>query len=205
LPGGGFRAKRDDMLGAAADSYFFSYGSLVNRATHEAVGEARHARLRGWRRMWRHTPLRPVAYLTAVPDPGTQIDGLVATVPGADWRGLDAREHAYRRVMVSGQVEHGLEGAAIVATYTIPDGMHGPANEIHPILLSYIDTVVQGYLAEFGPGGVRAFFATTSGWDAPVFDDRGAPRYRRHRPCTDAERALTDALLAGVGARIVPG
>ncbi|MEO1425117.1 MAG: gamma-glutamylcyclotransferase family protein, partial [Pseudomonadota bacterium] len=65
------------------DPYFFGYGSLVNRATH-AHDDAHPATLRGWRRMWRHTALRPVAFLTVVPAPGSRIDGLIAAVPGAD-------------------------------------------------------------------------------------------------------------------------
>ena len=35
-----------------------------------------------------------------------------------------------------------------------------------PILLSYLDVVVQGYLAEFGEAGVARFFASTDGWGA---------------------------------------
>ena len=46
--------------------FFFGYGSLVNRATHD-FPEAHPARVTGWRRAWRHTDLRPVAYLTAEP------------------------------------------------------------------------------------------------------------------------------------------
>ncbi|MDX5384038.1 MAG: gamma-glutamylcyclotransferase, partial [Rhodobacterales bacterium] len=36
------------------DAFFFGYGSLVNRATHD-YGQARAATLPGWRRAWRHT------------------------------------------------------------------------------------------------------------------------------------------------------
>jgi hypothetical protein len=55
----------------------------------------------------------------------------------------------------------------------------------HPVLLSYLDVVVQGYLQEFDEAGVAHFFDTTDGWDAPLLDDRTHPHYPRpsHRSC----------------------
>ncbi len=173
--------------------FFFGYGSLVNRRTH-AHDEAHAARVRGWRRVWRHTALRPVAFLTAVPDPGTEIDGLIAGVPGADWAALDAREHAYDRVAAAG-VAHALDWRPEVSLYTIPEGKHGAPDRAHPVLLSYIDVVVQGYLDEFGEDGVRRFFETTAGWEAPVADDRADPIYSRHQTLTERERRLVDRWL----------
>ena len=185
------------------DAYFFGYGSLVNRATH-AFADTRKARLRGWRRVWRHTTLRPVAYLTAVPEAGGEIDGLIAPVPGADWPALDAREGAYIRASAAGQVSHDLPHRPEIAVYTIPEGQHGAPAAAHPILLSYLDVVVQGYLREFGEAGVARFFDTTRGWEGAVLDDRAAPRYPRHQSLDAAERALTDACLARLGIPIVP-
>ncbi|PKQ11056.1 MAG: gamma-glutamylcyclotransferase [Alphaproteobacteria bacterium HGW-Alphaproteobacteria-1] len=181
------------------DAYFFGYGSLVNRATHDFAG-AVPAHLRGWRRIWRHTTLRPVAYLTVIPDETAEIDGLIAPVPGAHWPALDAREAAYIRAPAAHQVRHALPHRPEIALYTIPEGHHGVPTKAHPILLSYIDVVVQGYLREFGEDGVTRFFATTRGWDAPILDDRAAPRYPRHQPVTAKERAITDDHLSRVGA-----
>ncbi|MFO6465830.1 gamma-glutamylcyclotransferase [Jannaschia sp. KMU-145] len=164
---------------------FFGYGSLVNRLAH-AYPDAAPLTVGGWRRAWRHTPLRPVAFLTAVPDPGTRIDGLTAAVPAGDWLALDDREAAYLRASLP-------EGPAI---YHIPDGLHGPATDTHPILRSYLDVVVQGYLAEFGPAGVAQFFATTDGWDAPIRDDRDAPLYPRAQRVSGEVTALVDGWLA---------
>lgn len=178
--------------------YVFGYGSLVNRRTH-AYSEAAPARLSGWRRVWRHTRLRPVAFLTAVPDPGAEIDGLVARIEGPDWTALDERERAYDRVAAV-EVTHGLKHRPAVSVYTIPEGKHPRAPESH-LLLSYIDTVVQGFLAEFGEDGVRRFFATTHGWDAPVADDRARPIYGRHQSLAARERALVDENLATLGCR----
>jgi len=181
------------------DAYFFGYGSLVNCATHGFEG-AQTARLAGWRRVWRHTDLRPVAFLTVVPDAQSEIEGLIAPVPGADWAALDQREAAYLRAPAAAQVRHSLPHAPEIAVYTIPEGRHGAPDAARPVLLSYLDVVVQGYLREFGEDGVGRFFETTQGWDAPILDDRAAPRYPRHLPLKDGERALVDAHLARVGA-----
>lgn len=183
-------------------SYFFGYGSLVNRASHAFAG-AVPAQLTGWRRIWRHTDLRPVAYLTVVPDPEAEIDGLIAPVPDADWPALDAREAAYIRAPAAHQVRHPLPHRPEIAVYTIPDGLHAAPSHAHPILLSYLDVVVQGYFREFGTAGVQRFFDTTDGWDAPLLDDRSTPRYPRHQSLTAQERDQTDQHLDRLGVSIL--
>ena len=172
---------------------FFGYGSLVNRATQDYPGVKR-ATISGWRRAWRHTGARKVAFLTAVPCPNTRIDGLLAEVPGGDWAALDAREWAYIRA----PAEPG-RGAQI---YHIPADLHTAPSQTHPILLSYLDVVVQGYLNEFGEAGVARFFATTDGWEAPIINDRTAPQYPRAQQLSPDETALVDAMLSDVGATV---
>ncbi|MGX0977565.1 hypothetical protein ACSSVY_003298 [Roseovarius sp. MBR-51] len=184
------------------NSYFFGYGSLVNRASH-SFASAIPARLTGWRRVWRHTDLRPVAYLTVVPDPEAEIDGLIAPVPEADWPALDLREAAYVRATATHQVRHTLPHTPNIAVYTIPDGYHGAPTQAHPILLSYLDVVVQGYLHEFGVAGVQRFFDTTLGWDAPVLDDRAKPLYPRHQSLSTFERTQTDHHLDRLGVSLI--
>ena len=193
---------KGEIISTLHDAYFFGYGSLVNRATH-VFAEAHPAQLRGWRRVWRHTELRPVAFLTVVPDAECTIDGLIAAVPEADWPALDEREAAYARVPAHHQVTHPLPHRPEIAVYSIPVGQHGTPSATHPILLSYIDVVVQGYAREFGPEGVARFFETTHGWDAPILDDRADPRYPRHQPLSTAERALSDAHLARLDLRLI--
>jgi hypothetical protein len=179
---------------------FFGYGSLVNRATHDYPG-AQAAILQGWRRVWVHTPARAVAFLSVEQAPGTTIAGLVADVPGADWAALDAREFAYARHAVSAQTPAGTLPAQV---YAVPQGL-APTDD-HPILLSYLDAVVQGFLREYGVDGAADFFATTAGWQAPVLDDRAAPRYPRAQALSTRERATVDDGLARVGARLIaPG
>lgn len=184
------------------DAFFFGYGSLVNRKTH-VYGSAHPARVKGWRRTWRHTALRPVAFLTAIPDADSQIDGLIAEVPNGDWRALDAREHAYDRVKLRDLEDHPLPFAPDVAIYAIPAGKHSAPSMAHPILLSYLDVVVQGYLTEFGDQGVSEFFASTDGWDAPILDDRAHPHYPRHQLLSREETQLVDQMLRRHEANVV--
>jgi hypothetical protein len=181
----------------SGDPFFFGYGSLVNRATHDYPDAAR-ARVRGWARVWRGTSLRRVAYLSAIEAPGVEIEGLIAAVPGADWRALDARERAYARHPLA-MVHHDLPGNPSIMIYKV-EAHHVSSMDRHPILLSYLDTVVQGFLREFGEDGVARFFETTTGWEAGVLDDRTEPVYPRAQPVTERERAMVDAALRDLGA-----
>ncbi|MGJ8621734.1 MAG: gamma-glutamylcyclotransferase family protein [Yoonia sp.] len=174
---------------------FFGYGSLVNCATH-SFADPRPAQLAGWRRVWRGTHLREVAYLSVEPDNATTLQGLVARVPDTDWAALDAREGAYLRHDVSHLVSHDLPDLQ-TAVYQVEARHIAPA-QAHPILLSYLDVVVQGYLRIFGESGVQHFFETTAGWDTPMLNDRAAPIYPRHQTLTARETALVDDHLAAV-------
>lgn len=176
--------------------YFFGYGSLVNRATH-GFHNARPARISGWRRAWRHVEGRKVAFLTAVPDATSELSGLIAAVPGADWEHLDRREQSYDRVRAFG-VRHDLDPAPDIHIYHAPPERHVAASTLRPVLLSYIDAVVQGYLREFGEEGVAEFFSTTSGWDAPVLDDRVKPIYPRNQVLTQFETDLVEQHLGAL-------
>lgn len=185
-----------------ADPWFFGYGSLVNRATHDYPGP-RPARLSGWRRTWAHTALRPFAFLTVLPDRACTLDGLIAPVPAGDWAALDEREWAYDRLPATSAVAHDLPDRPEIAVYAVPDRHLAAADVAHPILLSYLDVVIQGFAREFGAAGVDRFIATTAGWEAPILNDRAAPRYPRAQTLDAAETALVDSLLVRVKARIV--
>ncbi|MEF3048238.1 gamma-glutamylcyclotransferase family protein [Pseudotabrizicola sp. L79] len=180
--------------------HFFGYGSLVNRATHD-YPRPRPASLLGWRRVWVHVASRPVAFLSVERATGSQILGLVAQVPGADWAALDAREYAYLRQPETTLVD---DKPVPVQVYAVPADDHLPPTTANPLILSYIDAVVQGFLREFGPQGAAHFFATTHGWQAPVLNDRANPSYPRHQVLTAAERRVVDEGLAQAGARIMP-
>ena len=109
--------------------YFFGYGSLVNRATHD-YPDARPARLRGWRRCWVKTSARDAVFLSVEPDPATTIDGLIAAVPNADWAALDLREAAYDRIPSGGAIVHDLSPPPQVSHYTVTNRTDAaPADE----------------------------------------------------------------------------
>ena len=168
------------------DPQFFGYGSLVNLNTHD-YANVEKVTISGWRRIWRSTTHREFAILSVKPDAQTTLDGITASVPNGDWAALDEREFAYRRCSLS-------DGKAI---YEIVDHIITPTAGPYPILRSYLDVVIQGYLREFGPDGVSHFFATTDQW-APIYDDRAAPLYPRHQPITADETALVDKHLAAM-------
>lgn len=171
---------------------FFGYGSLVNLATHD-YASPQAASLRGWRRIWQGTSLREVAYLSVIRDKASTVKGVIAGVPEGDWAALDRREAAYQRHDVSHQVDHPLP----TAVYQVRPEHVAPAH-VHPILLSYLDVVAQGYLRMFGEDGVADFFRTTDGWGVPILDDRKDPIYPRHQQLCLDERLLVDDHLAAV-------
>ncbi len=183
--------------------YFFGYGSLVNRATHDYTG-AFPARLIGWRRAWRRSPSRALCYLTIVEATGQELLGLVAPVPKSQQDKLAQREHAYGRRRVTHAVDHAAPHIPEVETHVIPEGKHLDPTKENPILLSYLDVVVQGYLAEFGRDGAQHFFDTTDGWNASILDDRARPFYPRAQPVQFHEARLVDAALSDFDANIIP-
>jgi len=182
--------------------YFFGYGSLVNLATHDYY-DPQPARLKGWRRAWVQTSGRGISYLTGVPCANSEIDGLIAAVPGADWQALDLRETGYDRLPSDGAVQHEMEALPEISVYAVPASTWVLGGERQPILLSYLDVVVQGYSQVFGEAGVAAFFASTDGWDAPILNDRDAPQYPRHQQLATVQRDLVDHHVDAIGAKLV--
>lgn len=179
-----------------SDPLFFGYGSLVNLATHDYT-DPHPARLAGWRRIWRRTTLRDAAFLSVERCEATEIAGIVARVPGADWAALDAREAAYARRDVTRTVRHpGQPGP--VAVYEVQQ-RHLSGRDDHPILQSYLDVVVQGYLRVFGEAEARAFFDTTHGWNTPILNDRDDPVYPRAQRLSVEETIFVDEALARFG------
>ena len=163
----------------------FGYGTLVNRHTHSYGGHA--ARLPGWQRVWQTTSARPAAFLSAAPAPGVEVMGLHFTPGAEDWPGLAAREAHYDKISIA-------EFGSPTVVYSVPE-RHLTAGRA-PILRSYLDTVLQGFLLEFGEDGPRHFMATTVGWERGIFDDRADRIYPRASIPTPAQTAQFAALLA---------
>ena len=180
--------------------FVFGYGSLVNARTHD-YPVLIPARLRGWRRAWRRTPHRDVAFLTAVSAPGSAIFGTLAPVAEADWEALDARELAYDRHVLGSELTV-LDGAlppgseAVIYAIQPSDFQHPTAQ--NPVIQSYLDVVLNGYETVFGAQGIAHFVETTDGWDAPIFEDRATPRYPRSLEFSQDALARYDAILDGL-------
>ncbi|MCC5963547.1 MAG: gamma-glutamylcyclotransferase [Rhodobacteraceae bacterium] len=183
-----------------SDPFFFGYGSLVNRDTHD-YPDAVPATSLGWRREWRVAHRFGRTFLSAVRDPGAAIDGLVARVPGDDWAALDLREAGYARHILPAD-DLRTPQPVTAQIYAIAEAHSALPTPAHPIKLSYLDVVVAGFLREFGETGVARFFETTTGWTSP-FDDRAAPLYARARPVSAQTRDLVDTHLAARGVTIL--
>lgn len=176
----------------------FGYGSLVNRATLPDHVSARPATVRGFRRGWRaasRSAGRGVCAVSIFEADGAEIDGLVVTFEDEVWPVIEAREHRYRWFELPDFPE------PVLAFRAEPEVDRWGDRE-HPVHLTYVDAVLQGFLREFGEAGARRFMTTTDGWHVPVLDDRDAPRYPRAQPLSAGERALVDRLLEEAGAVI---
>lgn len=181
-------------------NYFFGYGSLVNQLTH-AYEDCRPATVRGWQRSWLPSARRDVSFLSAVPASDGVLHGLIASVPGGNWSALDEREQAYFRSPIEREaLTCNLDQPPVVQIYQADPDHVDPEDSAKPILLSYLDVVIQGYLRVFGQEGVESFFTTTLGWETPIRDDRAQPVYARAQSLSRAETALVDRHLAEVSA-----
>ena len=185
--------------------HYFGYGSLVNRATRPAGEAAAAARLNGWRRTWNHrVPPSEARYgCTAVsidpaPDAeGPGIDGVVVEIPLEALAALDAREANYDRLALPRE-RFSLPDSVTAETvfvYRSSEARRADADDAHPVLQSYVDCIMAGYLERFGPAGLDAWLASTDGWDTPIEDDRADPRYPRAVRLPDETLARFDALL----------
>ena len=188
----------------------FGYGSLVNRQTLPDDAHSVRVRVRGWRRAWRLTSRRsdrPRCTLTVVPDPDSEILGTVIAQPEHHEDALQQREMLYERQDLDASCVEWIDGRP----GTWPDPFihvgaaahSGSGDADHPILLSYIETVMAGFLNTFGDNGPRHFVATTSDWHVPVLNDRHQPFYPRAKKLADCEQSLVDDLLREIGVTII--
>ena len=197
---------------------YFGYGSLVNRATlATGVVAAYPARLRGWRRTWRARPdmgptpgvslpegLTPSllsAHRAADADPETGIDGLLVIDFADNLPVIDGREFRYHRRDISlaeleFAADSGLGLGADLSLHVYEARLeHPPTRGQSPILRSYLDAVMQGFLREFGLSGVHRFVAETDAFHMPIHEDRHAPLYPRAVQLTDEEIAIFELAL----------
>lgn len=158
---------------------FFGFGSLVNTATHN-YGNPQAAQVTGWRRVWVGTTISDKAFLS-VERADTTILGL--TAEASDWAALDERETGYDRHLHNGTTIYAITPSII-------------EERAQPILLSYLDVVIQGFIRTHGPNAVQHFIDTTTGWNRPILNDRAKPLYPRAQVLTQDEQTAVDGLIA---------
>ncbi len=203
-------SRLDTMRRSGEVVAYFGYGSLVNRATHRTrIIAAVPARVSGWQREWQPRPdmtLNPddqveAALLTARRSPGSSMDGLLVFDHIDNLPAVDLRENDYhRRTVGEGDVtlrsDQTLAGMPIYIYEADPAPM---PDAVYPILQSYLDAVMQGFLREHGEAGLADFIATTGNFDIPILVDRDWPIYPRAVELLPEERDLIDRHLSKRG------
>ncbi len=182
----------------------FGYGSLVNRHTRPAHTHARPARLSGWIRQWKHSidlPFGKVCALTAEKRAGREIEGVLVLDQYDGLAAVDDRELGYRRERIElPEMEARTAEMDIFIYVSAPEWNHWGSPE-YPILRSYLDCVLAGYLEVWGREGAARFIKETEGWHVPILDDQAAPIYPRAVPIDRELRATIDGLLEENGIR----
>lgn len=173
----------------------FGFGSLVHRGTLNGVVGVERGSVRGWRRAWRATGRRAagggVCSLSVIPADDS-IEGLFVTFADDQRQRIAKREKNYDAVALSDRPD-----AVIYRAKAAADRW---GNADFPVVLSYVDVILGGYMAEFGEAGAERFMATTDGWFVPIVDDRAAPTYPRAVALTAQQRRFVDRLLQMVDA-----
>ncbi len=181
---------------------YFGYGSLVNRATHRTdIVDAAPAHLVGWRRRWMpraNNAVYDVAILSVTKDRASKTDGLLVIDHAHNLPAIDEREGDYiRTTITTNDIAHeaNLPPDCPIYVYEIPEEP-GLSFGSQRILRSYLDAVLQGFLAEHGEAAVRRFVEETEAFEIGLLDDRDDPMYRRNVSLSGNEQALIDDVLS---------
>jgi cation transport protein ChaC len=183
---------------------YFAYGSLVNRHTRSSTAEAIPVRIAGWVRQWRHcvaTSRGKACALTAERQPGADIEGVLILDSMENMTKVDEREIGYKREEVRLEQAGNAAPLAGIETYIyVSAGPHTQwGSSEYPIWRSYLDCVLAGYIDVWGRDGAARFIASTSGWQAPILDDRHAPKYPRAVVLPKPVRNMIEEILEQTG------
>ena len=195
---------------------YFGYGSLVNDQTRNADSFGFAARLKGYRRrwsIWKASAERKafgfggVAALSVYADAQSALDGLLIFDRKDHLPDVDKREAMYDRVpirlddLTSG---HDVPKGVDCYIYVGQPAHTEESDPAFPMLQSYVDAVMQGFLHKFGEEGVSRFVEETDGWQTHLLLDRSAPFYPRHVTLSEEERGVVDHYTRLSGAPTVP-
>lgn len=182
-----------------AQHFIFGFGSIVNdesrRSLNPDSGDPIPVRISpefGYKRMWNFQSSS--AKLTALglakvhdPTKRTTINGIIYPVNDVHLIDLDEREEGYDRVEVPTDMIQTVNWQKLPDhEYTIwiyiPKGGNNitgtdlnPADKYYPILQTYIDVVLLGFL-KYGENFVLEFLYTTGWWSKYWLNDRQVPR-----------------------------
>ena len=193
------------LIGEGRVVAYCGYGSLVNKRTlRTAFLAIRPAAVFGWRRFWLPRPGGGPALLSVRPEEGHETHGVVVYDHADHLPSVDEREAGYHRRVVAPdrvRVEMPPPGAVPLFIYEAARGEADAAEKGGPILQSYLDAVLQGFLALYGEEGVRRFVTETDGFETIVLRDRERPSYPRAVQLREGEAVLFDRLVGERGAR----
>ncbi|MBL4727605.1 MAG: gamma-glutamylcyclotransferase [Rhizobiaceae bacterium] len=186
---------------------YFGFGSLVNTATLRTdYIETIPVALKGWRRHWQGRPAvddPEIALLSIHRYDNAQLHGLIVVDRLENLEMVDERERGYQRVQLSHD-DFLVQGRDLPVN--LPTELYvyvaNPASEPDsqpPLLQSYLDAVMQGYLNEYGSYGLAHFIETTIGFERSIILDRNEPRYPRAIELDQASAELFDKTLRGAG------
>ncbi|WP_419912886.1 gamma-glutamylcyclotransferase family protein [Hoeflea sp.] len=192
---------------------YIGYGSLVNRTTLRTdYVSAQRVSLHGWRRCWRPRmkgdPIvskRRTSLLSARRVAGSVIEGLLVFDRAENLPAVDRREATYDRIRVPEAAVRALDEDLPDCPIYVYEARTNTADHDphHPILQSYLDAVLQGFLREFGRNGVHSFLDSTDGFERSVHADRHDPVYPRAVELLEHERHFIDTVLEERGTRFV--
>lgn len=194
---------------------YFGYGSLVNDKTRNAESFGIAVRLKGYKRhwsVWEASPerkalgLQGAVALSVSPCEEAYCDGLLVFDRKEHLPQVDLREAHYSRVRIKSEDMQSAQPLTDLVDYYIYVGQPALTNASDPkfpILQSYIDAVMQGFLDKFGEAGVKRFVEETEGWHIPVLGDRQRPIYPRSVTLSPEEEIMIDRYVSMSGAPLV--
>jgi hypothetical protein len=160
---------------------YFGYGSLVNEDTLRTKYIASvPATLLNWQRMW-DIPI------------GKNFDDRASNLPQ-----VDERETNYDRRKLSLDGLHSpVDLSQISCDFYVYQAQKNLVNldPRPPILQSYLDAVLQGFLRIYGNKGVEDFVNDTANFHTPILQDRDTPKYPRSVELKPEEQDLIDYIL----------
>lgn len=194
---------------------YFGYGSLVNRQTLKTkYTQAVPVQLKGWRRHWQsraagylHYSGKDIALLSVHAQSNCRLSGMLIIDRRDSLGEVDVRERGYDRQRLN---RDQLELSESTGQIDIPQELFVYVGKTEPVkqersklLQSYLDTVMSGYLAEYGEGDIEHLLETTVGFDRDLIADRDNPIYSRAIKPDVATAARFDAILQSKGAVLI--